>query len=117
VLKSAKAVVKDGELKVGEWYSVNVCLVAWCCVCFNWNALKPVFLYREDICCVVLSLYHNSVKKHLFLSTASILKRSVRCKTDKNRQCLQGVSEPYTLHWTSEMVEVPIWTMEWEPRW
>jgi hypothetical protein len=28
VLKSAKAVVKDGELKVGEWYSVNVCLVA-----------------------------------------------------------------------------------------
>ena len=27
-LKSAKAVVKDGELDVGEWFSVNVCLVA-----------------------------------------------------------------------------------------
>ena len=27
-LKSGKAVVKDGELEVAEWYSVNVCLVA-----------------------------------------------------------------------------------------
>lgn len=27
-LKSAKAAVKDGELEVGEWYSVNVCFVA-----------------------------------------------------------------------------------------
>ena len=27
-LKSAKATVMDGELDVGEWYSVNVCLVA-----------------------------------------------------------------------------------------
>lgn len=27
-LKSAEAVVKDGELVVGEWYAVNVCLVA-----------------------------------------------------------------------------------------
>jgi hypothetical protein len=27
-LKCAKAVVKDEELDVGEWYSVNVCLVA-----------------------------------------------------------------------------------------
>ena len=28
VLKCAKAVVKDGELQVGGWYPVNVCLVA-----------------------------------------------------------------------------------------
>jgi hypothetical protein len=27
-LKCAKAVVEDGELDVGEWYPVNVCLVA-----------------------------------------------------------------------------------------
>lgn len=27
-LKCAKAVVKDGELEVGDWYSVNVILVA-----------------------------------------------------------------------------------------
>jgi len=27
-LKCSKIVVKDGELDVGEWYSVNVCLVA-----------------------------------------------------------------------------------------
>ena len=27
-LKCAKAVVKDGELEVGEWYDVNLCLVA-----------------------------------------------------------------------------------------
>jgi len=27
-LKCAKAAVKDGELEVGEWYSVNVILVA-----------------------------------------------------------------------------------------
>jgi hypothetical protein len=27
-LKSAKAVVKDGKLVVGSWFSVNVCLVA-----------------------------------------------------------------------------------------